>query len=207
MARSNSFVVPTIHATAPLLKITRSWPSHCCTVLIFLIAQANLQCSKRSRDGRVQENYFEENLVLISAMFCMIASSFIGLKFLYDCLLFHWLENFESTEEEALRRRLADLGVLAGSRVSNVRFIKTSDLINVDRLIAIGFDPRVVSKERLYERLNIGEDNRDDDVFAKSTFDALVARGFALDEADLIILDERMEPALKDLPARIRGEN
>ena len=137
----------------------------------------------------------------------MIASSFIGLKFLYDCLLFHWLENFESTEEEALRRRLADLGVLAGSRVSNVRFIKTSDLINVDRLIAIGFDPRVVSKERLYERLNIGEDNRDDDVFAKSTFDALVARGFALDEADLIILDERMEPALKDLPARIRGEN
>ena len=34
-----------------------------------------------------------------------------------------------------------------------------------------------------------------------------VARGFALDEADLIVLDERMEPALKYLPALIRGEN
>ena len=47
--------------------------------------------------------------------------------------------------------------------------------------------------------MNIGADDREEDVFAKSTFGALVARGFAFDEADLIVLDERMEPALKDL--------
>ena len=55
--------------------------------------------------------------------------------------------------------------------------------------------------------MNIGTDDREDDVFAKTTFDALVARGFAIDEADVIVLDERMDPALKDLvPAFIRGE-
>ena len=42
----------------------------------------------------------------------------------------------------------------------------------------------------------IGRGDRKHNVFTKSTFDALVARGFALDEADLIVLDERMEPAL-----------
>ena len=55
--------------------------------------------------------------------------------------------------------------------------------------------------------MNIGTDDRKDDVFTKTTFDALVARGFAIDEADVIVLDERMEPALKDLvSAFIRGE-
>ena len=55
--------------------------------------------------------------------------------------------------------------------------------------------------------MDIGADDRQFDVYAKSTFDALVARGFAFDESDLIVLDERMEPALKDVPALIRGEN
>ena len=63
--------------------------------------------------------------------------------------------------------------------------------------------PRTLSNERLYGMVGV------DNVFAKSTFDALVARGFALDEADLlvIVLDERMEPALKDLSALIRGDS
>ena len=55
--------------------------------------------------------------------------------------------------------------------------------------------------------MQIGHDGRPFDVFAKSTFDALVARGFAFDEADLIVLDEKIEPALKDLSARIIGDS
>jgi hypothetical protein len=82
-----------------------------------------------------------------------------------------------------------------------------ADIDYLDRMIAVGFDPRAVSKEDLYEGMRIGLDDREFDAFAKSTFDALVARGFSLDEADLIVLDERMEPALKDLPALIRGES
>jgi len=107
------------------------------------------------------------------------------------------LENAESEEEEALRRRLADLGVQIDQiEPPRVRYLTTDALDNLDRLIAIGCDPSASSKEDLDEVLTVG---RDDRVFAKSTFDALVARGFALDEADLIVLDERMEPALKDL--------
>ena len=88
----------------------------------------------------------------------------------------------------------------------DIWYLTMHKLNDIDRLIAVGFDPRAVSKESLYDSMQIGGDDRQYDVFAKSTIDALVARGFALDEADLIVLDERMEPALKGLPAMIRGE-
>ena len=107
----------------------------------------------------------------------------------------------ESKEDEALRCRLADLGVQTEDPDVDVWFLELSDLIDLDRWIAVGIDPRTLSKERLYGMVGV------DNVFAKSTFDALVARGFAFDEADLIVLDERMEPALKELSARIRGDS
>ena len=113
--------------------------------------------------------------------------------------------HFHSVGNEVLRRRLADLGVRI--KEPDLRYVVTSDLEYLGRLIAIGFDPRAVSKKDLYGLLHIGTDDRSGDVYAKSTFDALVARGFAFDEADLIVLDERMEPALEDLSALIRGEN
>jgi len=109
-----------------------------------------------------------------------------------------------AVEEEALRRRLADVGMTCDNKYT--WYLRMADINELDRLIAVGYNPRSVSREVLYENLNIGADDREDDIFAKSTFDALVARGFALDEADIIVLDERMEPALKDLPALIRGE-
>ena len=114
------------------------------------------------------------------------------------------LKNDKSDEEEALRRRLADLGMSHEDK--EIWYLRKSDLVDLDRRIAVGYNPRSVSKETLYEVLQIGRSGREFDVFAKSTVDALVARGFALDEADLIVLDERMEPGLKDLPALIRGE-
>jgi len=106
--------------------------------------------------------------------------------------------------EEALSDRLEDLGM--NGEEKGIWYLTMAGTNELDRLIAVGFDPRAVPKNILYDFLSIGYDDRRFDVYAKSTFDALVARGFALDEADLIVLDERMEPALKDLPALIRGE-
>ena len=79
-----------------------------------------------------------------------------------------------------------------------VSWKRTPLLARLDRLAAIGCEPIAISKEDLDKILKIGRDDRKHDVFTKSAFDALVARGFALDETDLIVLDERMEPALKD---------
>ena len=107
---------------------------------------------------------------------------------------------------EALRRRLTDLGMSCGDENKHIWYLTMDGINDIDRMIAVGCDPRSVSKEILYEGMQIGRYDRQFDVFAKSTFDALVARGFAFDEADIIVLDERMEPALKDLPALIRGE-
>lgn len=39
--------------------------------------------------------------------------------------------------------------------------------------------------------------HEDSNIMIKSSFDALVRRGFALDEDDFIVLDERTEPALQ----------
>ena len=109
-----------------------------------------------------------------------------------------------TVKEEALSDRLEDFGMSCGDK--NIWYLRMADINELDRLIVLGFDPRAVSKGILYEGLSIGYDDRRYDVLAKSTIDALVARGFAFDEADIIVLDERMEPALKDLPALIRGE-
>ena len=129
------------------------------------------------------------------------SAKFYAVKF--SCSPAFYLENAESEEEEALRRRLADLGV---QRYPCVRYLEKTVIDEIDRLIAIGCDPRAMSKEDRDEVLDVGR-YQNDRVFAKSTFDALVARGFALDlYADLIVLDERMEPAPKDLPALIRRE-
>ena len=113
------------------------------------------------------------------------------------------IEGAKLKEDEALGRKIHYLGVLSEYPDVDVRFLKASDLTELDRWIAVGFNPRTLSKEILYGMVGV------DNVFAKSTFDALVARGFAFDEADLdlIVLDERMEPALKDLSALIRGDS
>ena len=123
-----------------------------------------------------------------------------------DALLTDFVEdllNHFTIEEEALKRRLTNFGMRSVRK--GIHYLTMAGINELDRLIALGFDPRAVSKDFLYETMGIGIDKRIFDVYAKSTFDALVARGFAFDEADLIVLDERIETALKDLPALIRG--
>ena len=118
------------------------------------------------------------------------------------------LENLESKEEETLRQRLKDLGVRPSVDFGNqaVWYLTVPNLNYLDRLISVGYDPKTISKKDLYNGMHLGEDERTFDAFAKTTFDALLARGFALDEADLIVLDERMEPALSGLSKRIQEE-
>ena len=109
-----------------------------------------------------------------------------------------------SKEEEELRLRLADLCVSANR--PGVFYLEAGLLNDIDRLIAVGCDPKAISKEELYYMMDIGMQDRGCDVYAKTTFDALVARGFAFDEADLIVLDERIEPGLDRLRKEIRRE-
>ena len=51
--------------------------------------------------------------------------------------------HFHSVGNEVLRRRLADLGVRI--KEPDLRYVVTSDLEYLGRLIAIGFDPRAVT--------------------------------------------------------------
>ncbi len=120
---------------------------------------------------------------------------------------FNIFEYAEPKEEEALSRRLADLGMRCKGKEMLAWYLTMPNIEHLDRLIAVGFDPRAVSMDILKE-INSGIDpDFHFNVYAKSTFDALVARGFAFDETNLlVVLDERIEPALKDIPALIRGE-
>ena len=121
------------------------------------------------------------------------------------CTFVNRLLNEFFVEEPALWHRLEDSDMNCEDK--GIRYLTMADLNELDRLIGVGFDPRALSKESLYAGMHIGEDYRQYDLYAKSTFDALVARGYAFDEADLIVLDERIEPALRALPALIRGEH
>lgn len=86
-----------------------------------------------------------------------------------------------------------------------VQFLNKAGIFELDRMIALGIDPRGIPTEQTNIRFGIGGKGRYGDVFAKSTVDALIARGFNLDPMDLVILDEETEPALKDeLPDQIR---
>mmetsp|Transcript_3435 Transcript_3435/g.6637 ORF Transcript_3435/g.6637 Transcript_3435/m.6637 type:complete len:102 (+) Transcript_3435:3-308(+) len=88
-----------------------------------------------------------------------------------------------------------------------VMCIPKSKLIELDSLVEFGFVPRHVPREDLYRGLSVGRPGRKYDVWAKSTFDELVSRGFRLDAADFVILDETKEPALNALAASIHDED
>ena len=88
-----------------------------------------------------------------------------------------------------------------------ISYLNKTGLSALDRMIALGFDPRVITKERISSRIGIGN-SLTMGVITKSTVDALSARGFQLDPKDLIVLNEKTEPALKDkLPDVIKEED
>ena len=81
-----------------------------------------------------------------------------------------------------------------------IRFFDWDGLAVVDDLINFGLDQKLVTKEALYNALAIGgNEGRRNDVFSKGTVDVLISRGFPLDRADLVIIDETKEPELEEL--------
>ena len=114
---------------------------------------------------------------------------------------FDYREN-EAEELQAVIDKMMKLG-LGGDDIANISYLDRKDLARIDRFIKIGADPKNVSTTYLYNMLEIGFKDRRNDVFAKGTFDALVARGFPLNKADFILLDERTEPGLGFIAARI----
>ena len=92
------------------------------------------------------------------------------------------------------------MGVMGGREEGiDVQHLGSLVLERLDQVISYGFDPKDISKAVLYKEFRIGQNNREFDVLAKCTFDALVSRRFAFDAKDLIVLDEKTEPGLKGL--------
>ena len=126
---------------------------------------------------------------------------------LRDCYIAkHEIKGKQLLAKLLSQNRLCDVD----GRDLRVNHLDKMGISTLDKMIALGFDPRAIPKDRLYLRLRIeiGESWEHADVFAKSTVDALIARGFNLDPKDLIILDEETEPVLKKkLPGLIRKED
>ena len=114
----------------------------------------------------------------------------------------------DTDEARSLWRRLQQQGCdMSKLLVSGVRFIGDIWFIELDKLIAYGFAPDAVPREQLYHILHIGHESRDFDVWIKSSFDRLVARGFDLDVRDFVLLDELREPTLEWTDRLIHGNN
>ena len=132
--------------------------------------------------------------------------------FLIDTFLNNEIEYFELEGDDPdradLLRRLTQAGATGGEYgwpQRRAQYLTVGTLARLDDLIGAGFDPKCISREDLYYSYNIGAARRRFDIFAKATFDALVSRGFALDENDVIVLDETKEPVLAEIPGLIRG--
>ena len=125
------------------------------------------------------------------------------IDFLNDSIEYYdWFDEADShNDAKALTKRIQHQGI---GDTWGAQYLPLSPMRQLDALIDAGFDPKVISKADLYQRFRIGISDRPYDVFAKTTFDALVSRGFHFEETDLIVLDETKEPALKGLSRRVK---
>ena len=127
-------------------------------------------------------------------------------EYLIDHMLNEEWKYVELNSHSDLMQRLSEAGLTGRlSKYPCVQYLTKKALEQLDDFIAFGFDPSAISKEDLYERMDIENIWRGENVFTKSTVDALVSRGFAFDENDLIVLDETKEPVLSEIPSLIRG--
>ena len=78
--------------------------------------------------------------------------------------------------------------------------LQQEDLEDVDQMLhSLGLKPNDIPKEIFYETLNIGQPDREFDVWMKSSVERFVAQGYPLDPGDLVVLDETEEPLLHKL--------
>ena len=101
----------------------------------------------------------------------------------------------KSAESKALIEKLEKFGV---ERIGmRVQWLSQQSLKNVDKLIAIGFDPGKMSTEYIHRELGFEWGGTTNHVYTKGSIDALLSRGFALDLKRIIILNEKEEPVLE----------
>ena len=112
---------------------------------------------------------------------------------------YHAVEN-DTEEEREYWQKLRSYGV--SSEIADVIFFDETDLEDVDQMLhSLGLKPNDIPKEILYEKLNIGQHDREYDVWIKSSVERFVTRGYPLDPGDLVVLDETEEPLLHELNA------
>ena len=78
---------------------------------------------------------------------------------------------------------------------------------DIDDLVKADFDPAAVSREALCNYLLEPQygGNRCFQLWAKSSFDKFLFLGFDLDAEDFIIIDDKTEPALRNLCGELHG--
>ena len=87
-----------------------------------------------------------------------------------------------------------------------VKYLNKKTFAELDDLIeATGVDPKTLDEEYVLKRIR--SFTRNTKTLAKSTFDGLVSRGFALGTELPVIVDETKEPALKGLAEEISHES
>lgn len=110
----------------------------------------------------------------------------------------------DNTEDGiALHLKMEEINVLPDFGVGiRVMYITIDGFALLDDLIEFGFNPKDVATENL-EPSRCFDFWENTGVLAKSTFDGLVARGFALPPLEFPIVDERTEPALQELACKL----
>ena len=109
------------------------------------------------------------------------------------------VENSADPDKVELRDRLLRLGAETFSREAVVvEFLNRSSCTFIDRMIAVGWCPATLRTG--------SHDYFDNWPIAKTTFDFLVSRGFPLKKSKCIVVDEKIEPALRELNALISAD-
>ena len=113
-------------------------------------------------------------------------------------------------KDGAFHQQMEELGAWpedVDDPVLPVKYLTGEQSRDIDDLVKAGFDPAAVSREALCNYLLEPQygGNRCFQLWAKSSFDKLLSLGFDLDAEDFIIIDEKTEPALRNLCGELHG--
>jgi len=109
-----------------------------------------------------------------------------------------WHEfDHEFEVDRTLNQKLVEMGLEEG-REGDVQYISSEGLEGLDHVAeSYGITPRDIPKDLFYKQMSFGIEGREWDVWARTTVESLIARGYPIDLEDLIVVDEAQEPALQ----------
>ena len=107
---------------------------------------------------------------------------------------------YVSSENKILWQKLLRLGTECDfSGCVTVLYLERWCLDYIDRMLAVGWQPTASHKDQRWSHFLLSLLHNQG--VTKSTFDAFVSRGFPFRKSDCIILDDKVEPALREIPA------